>query len=277
MKKMTDFSDTPRSSAICSLLPHTPYTEIEASESLQKLLCKRFDALWGNCLNSGAVSNGLPVYDELSKRYSDPRRGYHNLDHIRHCLQELDSVASLDGEYRAIEMALWFHDVVYKPGSWDNERKSADLFARVADGHMPADFVQTVCRLILVTSHRERPRDNDERLINDIDLSSFGLPWDEFLRDTHNLRKERDDLADTLYFPKQMTFLKCLIDRPRIFETEFFYERYEESARENIQKFLDVLHEEGYANMCASCLMPKACREMPFCVRIKNAKGLSGN
>jgi predicted metal-dependent HD superfamily phosphohydrolase len=72
----------------------------------------------------------------------------------------------------------------------------------------------------------------------DIDLSSFGSHWSEFLRDTRNVRKEQTHVPDAVYYPAHARFLKMLLNRSRIFHTDFFHERYEESARRNIDRLL---------------------------------------
>ena len=77
----------------------------------------------------------------------------------------------------------------------------------------------------------------------DIDLSSFGEDWPDFLRDTLNVRNEQAHVPDAIYYPGHAKFLKMLLDRPRIFYTDFFHERYEQSARRNIER---LLASDGY-------------------------------
>lgn len=206
-----------------------------ATEQLKQRFCK----LWEEHLGGKAIEDGSETWDRLARQYSDPVRHYHTLDHLAHCLRRLDDANSLLGDPGAVELALWFHDMVFEPGDPDNEDHSADLFTQLAGPRMAADFVKLVSELIRDTSHRCHPEEDDSRYLCDIDLSSLGLPWDEFLEDSLAVRAERPDLSDSAFFEAQGRFLTGLLQRPNIFFTEFFQTRYEEKARENIQRYLD--------------------------------------
>ena len=81
----------------------------------------------------------------------------------------------------------------------------------------------------------------------DIDLSSFGLPWDDFVRDSSAVRQESPQLSDAEFFPGQRAFLESLVGREHFYFTEFFRSRIEETARSNIQRHLENLKEKGVA------------------------------
>ena len=142
----------------------------------------------------------------------------------------------------AVELAVWFHDVVFEPGQCDNERLSADLYLQHAEGVHPPALRALVDRLIMATLHNGDPlTDADAAYMVDIDLSSFGLSWAEFLRDSDNLRRENSSLGDAEYYEKSTGFQNCLLARDRFFRTDFFAERYETRARENLAKYFDEL------------------------------------
>ena len=79
----------------------------------------------------------------------------------------------------------------------------------------------------------------------DIDLSSFGLPWDDMLRDSIAVRKESPQLSDAEFFPGQRAFLESLVKREHFYFTDFFRSRIEETARRNINRYLKNLREQG--------------------------------
>ena len=146
----------------------------------------------------------------------------------------------------AVEMALWFHDAIFIPRSSENEKESAELFVRAAGDHFRPSFVRKVYELILVTAHKELTQECNKQFVADIDLSSFGVDWEEFLRDTKAVREEQADSSDAVFYPDHAKFLNSLLGRPRIFGTEFFYGRYEQRAKENITRMLTELARKGY-------------------------------
>jgi predicted metal-dependent HD superfamily phosphohydrolase len=103
-----------------------------------------------------------------------------------------------------------------------------------------------VYELILVTAHKELAQECNKQFVADIDLSSFGVDWEEFLRDTKAVREEQADNSDAVFYPAHAKFLNSLLGRPRIFGTEFFYGRYEQRAKENITRILADLARNGY-------------------------------
>ena len=201
----------------------------------------RFESLLNRCCrNGGGSADPGRLFDEVSRRYREPHRRYHTPQHIRHCLEQFDLAADLLDDRDAVEMALWFHDVVWEaqaaPAS--NERRSADLFVERLGGALHERFRDTVYRLVMVTVYPSEPATPDEGYMVDIDLSSFGLPWEEFRRDSQAVRDELPHLTDEEFFPKQHRFLRMLLGRERFFVTDFFAERYERTARDNIERLL---------------------------------------
>lgn len=204
---------------------------------------ERFQALWKRC---EAPVDPRPVFENLSCRYREPYRIYHRGKHLIHCFHQLDLAYTLIQDPDAVELALWFHDAIYIPGSSENEKESAELFVRAAGDHFRPSFIRKVYELILVTTHKELAQECNKQFVADIDLSSFGVDWEEFLRDTKAVREEQADSSDAVFYPAHTKFLNSLLGRPRIFGTEFFYGRYEQRARENITRFLADLARKRY-------------------------------
>ena len=202
----------------------------------------RFRALWQRCLLAGASDDSAAIHRRLVDGYNESQRHYHTLEHVEHCLHMFDACKNKLEQPDAVELAVWFHDVVFEPGQCDNERLSEDLYLQHAEGvHSPA-LRALVDRLIMATLHNGDPlTDADAAYMVDIDLSSFGLSWAEFLRDSDNLRRENSSLGDAEYYEKSTGFQNCLLARDRFFRTDFFAERYETRARENLAKYFDEL------------------------------------
>jgi len=195
----------------------------------------RFVALWHQSLPEDDAAGS--VWTLLQQRYSESVRHYHNMGHVSFCLEQLDLVYSLLRDPGSVELAVWFHDVVYTPSSPGNEAESADLFRRSATG-AATTLVDSVSALILETKHVDQPTDGDACYLVDIDLASLGQPWSWFLRDTQALRREQSATADEEYHRAHAAFLGRLLARPHLYSTEFFRSRYEDRARRNIQRCL---------------------------------------
>lgn len=209
----------------------------------------RFLRLWKRCC--AADSTGEPVIADIEASYSEPHRHYHTGRHIDHCLTQLDLTRHEMDDADAVEMALWFHDIEYDPKAPDNELQSAERFIGYAHGAMKHELEQKIYRLIMITMHNDAPRGENEKYVVDIDLSSFGLPWKEFVQDSINVQKEFTHLSDQEFAKRNLKFLKSLQSRPRIFFTEFYRQRYEQAARENISKRILNLNEYVAANRTA--------------------------
>ena len=205
----------------------------------------RFDALWRRCVASPDCVAAGEVQADLRRRLGAPERRFHNLHHIRDCLDRFDEVASLLSDRDAVEVALWFHDAVYVPSDADNERYSAELFFARSNGANPL-FRRRVCGLILATRHQGEAHSNDRRFIEDIDLAGFGAPWDQFMREGALLREEFAAKTDAQYFAGQVCFLERLKQRPWFFATDYFRDRYEARAQANLNGLLALLAKKGY-------------------------------
>ena len=213
--------------------PTRPVPDVES-------MARRFVALWRRNLPGGADDRAEAVWRAVEEHYSQRHRHYHHLGHLAHCLRQFDTVADRLAARDQVEMAIWLHDVVLEPGRADNEQRSADYFRELAGAVMPADFVRGVVDLILYTTHRTPPADLDHQFICDIDLSSFGNPWEAFLANSQAIEAEFPGTRDE-YVRRETAFLEAMLRRPRIFMTDFFHDLCEEKARANIQQFLQLL------------------------------------
>jgi predicted metal-dependent HD superfamily phosphohydrolase len=200
---------------------------------------QRFVALWEAAGSSRGKDNARHIYLELKNRYDEPHRHYHTIDHIRFCLEQVDRIPDEYPHKTAVELALWFHDVIYEIGDPQNERNSAEWFRGRADGDLPDNLVDQVYRMIIATEHRQPPAEGDVAYVVDIDLSSFGRPYDEFLEDSRRVRAESIHLTDEQFSEGQCAFLRNLLARDRIYRSDLFRELYEDQARSNIRRVVD--------------------------------------
>ncbi len=181
-------------------------------------------------------------FDHLVAAYGQAHRHYHGQDHVMHCLNELDQAMGIAGNPLQVEFAIWLHDAVYDPHISDNEEKSADLAVRMLSS-MGADATATlrIKELILDTRHDREPKTRDGRLLVDIDLSSLGQPPAVYDQYEIAIRAEHAWVPADVYVQARRRILSGFTGRPRIYYTDLFFGRYEQAARQNIQRTLEKL------------------------------------
>ena len=183
-------------------------------------------------------------FTELYKAYSEPHRHYHTTVHIDTLLTQFKEVTPLASNTGAVELAIWFHDAIYKPFANNNEEKSA-LWAKkfLLTNNARHEIIDTVYQLVMATSHdrNANDNDNDQKLIVDLDLSILGTDANTFNEYEKQIRSEYRKVPGWIYRRKRLEILKLFLDRDRIFQLDYFYERYERSARSNLKRVIKAL------------------------------------
>jgi predicted metal-dependent HD superfamily phosphohydrolase len=175
--------------------------------------------------------------------YRQPHRFYHDAAHVQE-MMALARALQLDLS-PAEELAVLWHDAVYVPGADKglNEKLSAKLMlATAANG--PAFFgtidksvLAAAERIILETTHAGEPSADAARVI-DLDLYRLGAPWSEFDRHGHAIEREFRVLhpSPEKFWAARANFYRAMLQRPHIFATPLFRERYEDRARDNLKR-----------------------------------------
>ena len=193
-------------------------------------------ALWNRFGGQGSVRS---VFANLAKAYAEPGRAYHNTNHIRDCLSQLDLSHELARNPDEVEVALWFHDVVYVPGAADNEDRSARLAdTALAACAVPLETRRRVADLVRATSHLTVPQNPDAQLVCDIDLSILGREPAVFDRFERAIRQEYAHIAEPEYRHERAAVLAGFLRREFLYQTEYFRDRFEQPARTNLKRVL---------------------------------------
>lgn len=182
-------------------------------------------------------------FAQLTAAYNQNHRHYHNTTHITHCLQQFDQAVHLTRNPCEVEFAIWLHDAVYDSQASDNEEKSAELACQILSaGGCHRAIIQRIETFILDTRHDTTPDTDDARILVDIDLSSLGHSPEQYDRYERAIREEYAWVPMDLYRQKRRQILTDFLNRPKIYHTDQFSNRYETQARANIQRVLN-----GYA------------------------------
>ena len=201
---------------------------------------------WLDLLNDSDCHADVAAREQVVRMliadYTGSDRFYHDLRHIAECLTELDAVRDRAGNPATIELAIWFHDVIYDGRRTDNEERSAELAnGQLASLGFAEGIRREVHRLILCTRHDREPPDLDGKIMVDIDLASLGRPAEVFDENTRLIRREYPHVADADFARGRRDMLGRFLARPRIYYTDAFRDRYEANARQNLTRALAKL------------------------------------
>jgi predicted metal-dependent HD superfamily phosphohydrolase len=212
---------------------------LEKSEQNEQILSERFGALWQKV--GGKPGNANELFGKIIDQYGSNERAYHNLGHIKQCLQELDGARDLADNADAIEMAIWFHDLVYDTKQKDNEEKSAEEFFNKTELLLPEEFRKKVVDLIFATKHQELPEDLDSQIMVDIDLTILGQPEEKFNEYENKIREEYSWVSQEDFLSGRKKVLESFLARQKIYLTDFFRSKYEAEARTNLNRSVQIL------------------------------------
>lgn len=190
---------------------------------------------WIELMRQFGLSDNQTTYAELIRTYTEKHRHYHSDAHINACLQHFDAVHELAEHPAEVELALWFHDAIYKPMSSTNELDSANWCAKfLAENDISAEIIQRIHKLIMATCHSAELVGNDERLVVDIDLAILGAPESVYQNFEVNVRNEYQWVPSFIFKNKRKEILQGFLNRGRIYHHPYFYDLLEHRARENL-------------------------------------------
>lgn len=180
------------------------------------------------------------LIQDIITHYSESR-AYHNWDHILHCYINYKESKDLFLNPSTALIAILTHDIIYDPKRTDNELKSALYMQDVLEGNCRYDALQKIISGILATRHESCPYDHDNKLIQDIDLCIFGQEWEKFLEYDTKIHQEFSFVPEEKYVPARIAVLEYFLNRGLIYHSEYFRDKYEKNAQQNLEKKLIML------------------------------------
>jgi predicted metal-dependent HD superfamily phosphohydrolase len=198
---------------------------------------------WNNLWKSlGIANNGEDLFYQLINAYNEKNRAYHNINHIKLCLNEFDQVKERLKNPTEVELAIWFHDVIYDPKLSNNEEESAKLAVLMLDNYEATCIrIDIVKDLILATKHDKSINTPDSEYLVDIDISIFGYPPKIYMDYEKNIRKEYEWVPEAIYRKKRKELLISFLSRGKIYYTNFFSNKYELQSRSNLKAAIKSL------------------------------------
>lgn len=178
-------------------------------------------------------------WNEIVQAYSEKSRHYHNLNHLEHLYKELCAVKTKIYNWDAVLFALFYHDVIYDVHSTHNEAESAQVAeARLKEIQVPESIISRITHHIDATKNYANTNNDDTNYFVDADLSILGSSAEAYQEYSEKIRKEYAAIPDHKYFNARKDVLKRFLAMERIYKSEYFFQKYEAQARENLRKEL---------------------------------------
>ena len=184
--------------------------------------------------------NDRTFFAIIKQYYTESQRAYHTLQHIEEMLLWFQKVKHLLKYHNEFYLAIIFHDIIYDIKRKDNELASAEvakkyLSEHLQDGH--SIYIDKVVNMIKLTAEHGKNFDKeltvDEQLFVDIDMTIFIADKNRLLEYEQGINKEYSQVYSAEEYKKsRLDFLKSI---EKVFISQYFKERYEEIALQNIK------------------------------------------
>ena len=181
--------------------------------------------------------------DALLRRWQEPQRRYHTLEHLTAVLDRIDVLAEYADDPDVVRLAAWFHDAVYLPERSTNEERSARLAERaLPEAGVSRDKTAEVARLVRLTvTHDPADDDRDGQVLCDADLAILAAPPSAYATSTAEVREEYHFVPNDAFREGRSAVLRQLLGLPRLFRTPYGQEHWEATARYNLASELELL------------------------------------
>ena len=176
----------------------------------------------------------------LYDAYSEVQRHYHSIQHIVECLEHFHQIKTYLDDTLSVELAIWFHDVIYNPQAHDNEQQSADYMQRMLENVLGAEQIAKIYAWVLATKTHAPTADTDLAYLLDIDLAILASDPMRFAEYECQIQQEYAWVEPVLYVQKRQQVLRHFLETQPLYQTPFFQKCYERLAKQNLAQTLGV-------------------------------------
>ena len=178
------------------------------------------------------------TWDEIVEQYSNKNRYYHNLIHIESLLNQANQYKDKINDIEVVQFAIWYHDIIYKVTSKNNEIKSAQLMrSRLEKTRLELHRIEQCEEMIVCTKlHQLSNEHSDTSYLLDFDLSILGQSEEGYQAYSQAIRSEFKIYPTIMYNRGRKKALQNFLMRKRIYHTEEYFELYEAIARHNLER-----------------------------------------
>lgn len=172
------------------------------------------------------------LFAQIRHCYEEPHRAYHGLQHLSHIFQDLDNVHCSE----AMAFSVWYHDIIYKPGSSKNEKRSAAMAKKsLTCISASTALIEQCVNMIEATYTHKNPTNNiDTQLFLDADMAILGTDPISYQAYLKKIAFEFKRIPPLLLKSGRKRFIKKTLAEPAIYKSNYFFEKYEQQARINL-------------------------------------------
>lgn len=178
------------------------------------------------------------LYTLLIAAYTEKHRAYHTVQHIVECLALFESVRDQLDDPIAVEMAIWFHDVIYDPKASDNELRSAMLMEQYCQNILNEQQIEKIYTWIVATQQHQPSHESDLNYLLDIDLAILGSATARFQSYEQQIQIEYGWVEQNIYEIKRQKVLKHFYQMNPIYQTLYFHHHHEKQAKINLATYV---------------------------------------
>ncbi|MBA4053392.1 MAG: hypothetical protein C0490_01645 [Marivirga sp.] len=181
------------------------------------------------------------LWTEVETKYSEPGRHYHNLAHLNSVTRELLPFKKRFTDWNTITFAIAYHDIVYHTLKNNNEEKSAGVAMKRLSALACPEKLISDCKELILATKKHQVGDEGTNLFTDADLSILGSDPETYKTYCRQIRREYSLYPDFVYNPGRKKVLIHFLEMSTIFKSPEFGDKYESSARINLQEELRSL------------------------------------
>lgn len=202
------------------------------------------------------VNMPVLMQERLKACYTQKHRHYHNLDHLEEILKWVPEDHS---EIEILLEAILFHDLVYFPTavalglnealsiaeylSYNTKAMAFNIPFSKSDASF--EYERLVIEAINATTHHLEDQlylGTTSKLMLDLDLSTFALPWEEYLVWKTRVEMENLEVWKDTYQVEDIQRGRCLFLQKLNKRQQLYYVKteWEQQARANIQQDIEM-------------------------------------
>lgn len=182
------------------------------------------------------------LWDEIEQSYSSPYRHYHNLIHIENVIYHISFVKDEISDWDTVLFSAFYHDIIYDIKSSTNEEDSSRIAKeRLQSLSYPTEKIDKCISQILATKKHTESENHDTNLFTDADLAILGTDMPLYKIYSQQIREEYIAYPDSIYRKGRKEVLGRMLQTEHIYKTYYFYRNFEEKARANITKEIEII------------------------------------